>query len=78
MKGLLNGLEDKGGRFLTGGTDLHQKGVEEFHPFSLFCPQRHQDKGKQQKEDDKKGKTMFTKEEKTTYPHQTQYWTVTV
>jgi hypothetical protein len=65
----IHNLDDKGGSFLKGETDLHQEGIKEFHPFSLFGSQRHDNKSKQQKEDDKNGKGISSEEEKTSYPH---------
>jgi hypothetical protein len=69
----IHNLDDKGGSFLQRGTDLHQKGIKEFHPFSLFGSQRHDNKGKQQKEGDENKKAIPSGEEKITYPHQSQY-----
>ncbi|MGO8989168.1 MAG: cobalamin-dependent protein [bacterium] len=56
-----------------GETDLHQEGINEFHPFSLFGFQRHDNKSKQQKEDDENKKAVPSGKEKITYPHQSQY-----
>jgi hypothetical protein len=56
-----------------GETDLHQEGIKEFHPFSLFGSQRHDNKSKKQKENDENKKAVPSGEEKISYPHQSQY-----
>jgi hypothetical protein len=65
----IHNLDDKSGSLLKGETDLHQEGINEFHPFSLFGSQRHDDKSKQQKEENKNGEGFSSEEENIPTPH---------
>jgi hypothetical protein len=43
LKDTVDGLDDERRTFLKRRGQLHEKGVEEVHPPSLFDPQGHQD-----------------------------------
>jgi len=66
----VNGFDDESRGLLEGRTKLHQEGIEKIYSLSLFYPQRHQNEGKYQKENDDSWDGISSKEEKVSYPHQ--------
>jgi len=52
LVGVLKGLNREGGGPLEGRAEFHDEGINKGNPLLLFYPQRHQDQGHEQKEDD--------------------------